>query len=214
MKNVLLWGLLLACSGYIAANAYSQYGPADPVAFVLAERQVMRLPEDGNAYYTTIFNPTDRVVDWFDSDARLKSLRKRTHFSTWEKADPMFSRYKRYHGNSSKTIVLVQDPYGRVVYSSASKPFPKSPSALADAIQGDIEANCHLLDRWRERRNPTPEPEPKPDEEVEPDFVDDEEAEGDPGSDFPFLLAGLGLLIGVAFGVGTSYYEQYYAAPV
>ncbi len=210
MKNVLLWGLLLACSGYIAANAYSQYSPDFPV---FAEKQVVRLPEDGHAYYTTIFNPTDRVVDWFESEGRLQSLRKRTHFSTWERSDPMFSRYKRYHGNTSKTIVLVQDPYGRVVYTSAGGPFPRTASQLADAIQQDIEANCNILKRWRERRNPAPEPAPEPD--VEPDFVDDEEeAESDPGSDFPFLLAGLGLVIGLAFGAGTSYYEQYYSAPV
>jgi hypothetical protein len=214
MKNVILWGLLLACAAYVGANAYTQYAPlARPLAEQFAERQIMKLPEDGNAYYTTVFVPASgrsAVPAWFESDPRLYSLKRQTHFTTFEADDPMYTRYKRYHGNSGKTVVLLQDPYGRVIYNSARTGLPRSASSLADAIQQDV-ANCHIFKRWRERRNPTPEPQPAPEpvDPDEPEFVEPEEA---PGSDFPFLLAGLGLVIGLAFGSGTAYYEQYYSA--
>lgn len=219
MKNTLIYALLLGCVGFVAANAYQDYAPAEfkiktqEVANAPARicgKQVMTLPEDGQHYYTTVYGNSKTVAGWFDSDVRLKDLKRRTHFSVFPKSDPMYSRYVKHHGNSAGTVVVLQDPYGRVIYNSRKHGLPTSGSALASAIQGDITANC-IFRRWRDRRDPEPEPapEPTPDDEV----VDDEEveeAEADPVDNFPYLLAGLGLAIGLGLGVATSYTEQYY----
>jgi hypothetical protein len=224
MKNIVIWTLLLGCTAYVASQAYQEYAPPDfkirtetlaqqvRKPQIICGKQIVNLPNDGHKYYTTVFTPAStqsKVVGWFKSNSTLVDLKRRTHYNEVSASDPMYARYKRYHGNSGKTVVLLQDPNGREIYCSARKGLPSTANGLASAIQGDITANC-IFRRWRDRAQPQPEPTPEPDdEEVSPD--DDEVVEpAEESNDFPFLLAALGLAIGLAFGVGTSYYEQYY----
>lgn len=224
MKNIVIWTLLLGCTAFVASQAVQEYAPpalrvttaswteqAEKPQFVCG-KQVMNLPEDGGKYYTTVFTPAkakSKAPGWFRSDPRLASLKARTHYNELSASDPMYARYKRYHGNSGKTVVLLQDPYGREVYCSARKGLPASASGLASAIQGDITANC-IFRRWRNQPQPEPEPAPEPDDEV----IDEDEEVVEPAeesTEFPFLIVAIGLAVGLALGIGTSYYEQYYA---
>jgi len=228
MKNIVIWTLLLGCTAYVASQAYQEYAPPDfkikaaslrtatwaeqaAKPQFICGKQIVNLPNDGGRYYTTVFTPAkaeSKATGWFRSNATLVDLRKRTHYNEVSASDPLYGRYKRYHGNTGKTVVLVQDPNGREIYCSARKGLPSSSNALASAIQGDITAKC-IFRRWRDRNQPEPEPTPEPDDEIQED--DDEVIEqAEESNDFPFLLAALGLAVGLAFGVGTSYYEQYY----
>lgn len=221
MKNIVLWTLLLGCVAFVASQAVQELPDVKLRTATAAEyaakpqiicgKQIVNLPNDGARYYTTVFGPSKKVAGWFQTNSTLSDLKRRTHYQEIGTNDPMYARYAKLHHNNGKTVVVLQDPNGKTVYNSYKTGVPASANGLASAIQGDITANC-IFRRWRDRRNPEPEPAPEPDGDEE--VVDEEEAEAEPvesESDFPFLLVALGLVVGLAAGVGTSYYEQYYS---
>lgn len=155
-----------------------------------AEDRIINLPEDGGAYYTSVFvhanwrvRPADRtLLAWFGSNRRLLSLRSQTHYNVYTERTPLFkTRYSRTI--KALPAVRVQAADGRVTYQSSVDNLPKSADGLADEIAGCI------FKKRKDRRHPTPVPVPDVDVDVDvtpvpviPDLVEPVKPE------FPWLL--------------------------
>lgn len=198
--------LLLLAALLVAVPAYSQE--------VVVGKQVMKLPEDSRAYFTTlIYPPGDTAtLNWFKTDPRLASLKSQTHVNIYSTSSVMYqTRYKKLFPVAP--VVVVQRPDG-VIVSKIVK--PKSADALAMQLQDDISASC-IFWRNRNRCNPSPSPAPSP----EPDPILDEDSpdldgQGAPVETqddyFPIGLAVGGFFVGLVIGVGWKYYDTYYKA--
>lgn len=166
-----------------------------------AGQQIMTLPEDGNAYFTSIFvpanwqaNPKSRaLVAWFDTDTQLRSLKTQTHFKVFAANDLMARRY--HNVVTELPCVMIQKPDGTRVYHAQGDSLPASATALAADIQGNLYMKCPL-------KKPEPEPEPA--------VVNGPPSLTGTAWEPNLILAALSLVAGLAFGAGTSYYEQYY----
>lgn len=145
-----------------------------------AKDRIIRLPEDGSVYYTSVFvkadwrrRPQDReLLAWFGSNPRLLSLRSQTHYNVYTERSPL---WKTRYSKTLTTLpsVRVQTANGRVTYQSSVGNLPKSADGLADEITGCIRK------RRKDRRHPTPTPKPDVDVDVDvtpapviPDFVE------------------------------------------
>lgn len=172
----------------------------------VAERQIMKLPEDGNAYYTTIFvdRGDNQIVSWFQTNEQLKSLKAQTHFKVFVAGDPMAARYRKTV--TAYPAVVVQKPDGTRVYQTQGNEVPTSAWGLASDIQGNLYERCP----WR-RPKPAPATPATPTDE--PPDLDNQGPPGTAGAtgwEPNLILAIISLIVGLGLGVGTSYYEQYY----
>jgi hypothetical protein len=173
----------------------------------MAEKQIIKLPEDGNAYFTSIFVPANwqndsksrELVAWFESHDQLRSLKAQTHFKVFAANDPMSQRYRNVV--TELPCVMIQKPDGTRVYHRQGAAVPTSPNGLAADIQGQLYSNCP----WRKPDEPPPDDEPVVDKSGPPTL-----ANGPAGFEPNVVLAVLALVAGLGLGVGTSYYEQYY----
>jgi hypothetical protein len=211
MKNIFVWILLLGCVGYIAGDAYKEYKPF--VAQPRPEQRVLELPEDGQAYYTSLFLPANWKADatsrsiysWFETNEQLRGLRAQTHWNVYDEND-LFYRTRYFKIAPVLPAVVIQDSTGRVVASVTTF---STPEGLVNDLQYGIETGC--IRRWRERREPVPAPAPVPAPQPTPGPIN-----GPPailgGSQWqpPYLLAAIGLAVGLGIGAGTKWYETYY----
>lgn len=210
MKNVFVWVLLLGCVGYIAGDAYKDYQPFLISKSEPAKQQVLELPEDGQAYYTSLFLPANWKADqtsrqlysWFETNQQLRGLKAQTHWNVYDEND-FFYRTRYFKIAPVIPAVVVQDSNGRVVASITTF---STPDQLVADLSGDMTA---CLRRWRERHNPEPAPAPAP--QPTPGPINGPPAIVTPqGWQPPYLLAAVGLVVGLAIGAGTKWYETYY----
>lgn len=142
------------------------------------QERVINLPEDGNAFYTTLFLPANWQKDgksrtlraWFDTQYQLASLKSQTHFNVVTTADAQWSKY-------APTVpvlpsVCLTTAAGDVYFKASGDTIPSSPSKLATAIDQSIERRCpNRKCPWKEEE-PTPTPPAVPDTTpVVPDTV-------------------------------------------
>lgn len=202
--KALMYGLIMACVG-LSVGSYQQLTAlnervADIKIPVITEQQVVTLPEDGKAYYTSLFLKADWQKDaksralksWFDTNITLASLRSQTHFNIVTPADPQWkSKY-------SKTVAelpcfALTDAEGNVVYKISGNNIPNDSKILASEVGR----------RCPNRRCPINETQPDEKETV-PDsgpILDSKPPELTPVSEeFPLWL---GLLLGMA-GVAAA----------
>jgi len=123
--------------------------------------RVVNLPEDGHAWYTTLFvsanyqsNPREReLVASFQSVPELRSLAAQTHFALVTPQSRTYGRYKASTG-AVTPCVIVQQPDGKVVYKSSGPKVPDDSWRLIDDIREAI--------RERFPHCPQPKPDPAP----------------------------------------------------
>jgi hypothetical protein len=193
-------------------NAATQVFDKTPVQF---EKQVLKLPEDGNAYYTSLFlRPGDeQIEEWFKTNPALASLRKQTHFNVYYTNTVRYRRYQKMVPVAP--AVVIQKPDGQKVYHEAGKDLPTTASGLAADIDGTF-MECFL----RPRRPRGPAPDVTPEDEPTDEPTDDEPTAKDgppkldkpaatPVADTPWLLVGIGLMIGLGAGIASKFHEQY-----
>lgn len=128
------------------------------------------------------------VLSWFQKDEKLASLRRTVHFHQINAGSAMYE--ERYAPNiKGLPTVRLQDGEGRVLYESWGSNLPKSPVALASAIETKTE---QLFDPpllpWRRQMQqkcgpqgcPSPQQELTPEDLMENDF-------GAPPVDVPII---------------------------
>ena len=211
MKNVFVWVLLLGCVGYIAGDAYKDYKPLISASVVKPTIQVIELPEDGQAYYTSLFLPTNWKADqtsrtlysWFDTNPQLRGLKAQTHWNVYDEND-FFYRTRYFKIAPVVPAVVVQDSTGKVVASVTTF---STPDQLVADLSGEM-TGC--LRRWRKEPEP-PAPAPAPAPQPAPGPINGPpDLVSRPQWQPPYLLAAVGLVIGLAIGAGTKWYETYY----
>lgn len=133
-----------------------------PTVQATVQQQVVNLPEDGKAYYTSLFlaknwqaDPRSREVRaWFDTNVTLASLKSQTHFNIVTPADPQWgAKYAQSVGNALP-CVAVTDASGGIVYKASAKTLPTKDNVLAAEVYQSVER--------RRRRCPINEPQPTP----------------------------------------------------
>ena len=218
MKNLILAAIAVAC---LVGGAMIDFENQDEARFTVCdnppvfEKQIINLPEDGNAYFTTCFLPDNwkedpksrALVAWFESHDQLKSLKSQTHWNIYTANSAMYqSRYRMMV--TALPAVVIQKPDGTRVYQQQGEAVPNSASALAADIQGQLYTNCP----WRKPDEPPPA-DPVVDEPPNLDGVGVPDMSSGGGTDWAMpsmLLIGISALAGLGLGVGTGYYEQYY----
>lgn len=127
---------------------------------------VLQLPEDANAWHTTVVYDAKTPVDApsrqlaanMAATPRLQSLAAQTKLHVFTPQDPLFrDRVSVYYGTTFPQII-VQAGDGQVVYKASGANIPAHGEELADHIATAIR-NC---DRCRPRPNPQPNPQPTP----------------------------------------------------
>lgn len=214
--------LLLAVVGLIGYDYSQTREMAHRPAPVVSE-QLPRLPEDGKAYYFTVFlcdkwaeMPACREVkSWVETNQKLVSLKAQTHYHLYTSDDPMFIRYK----GSIKEFpcVVLQRADGKCLYKMSGSNVPKTASGLADALIKTFPTTQGYCLRGRGtcpyvKPQPAPQPAPVVPDTVAP-FVPDtiispppEESEGLP----TFVVLGL-LVAGGAAAIGPKVIQKYKA---
>ncbi len=162
------------------------------------EEQVIDLPEDGGAWYTTLFlhadwrqRPQERqLAAWFASNPRLASLKAQTHWNVHTQKDRMY-RARWAHVVSVWPCVLLQTSDGKVRYKASGDNIPSN----ADQLASDITTRLFPCPKPKPKPNPTPAPDTNP---VIPDTTPDITPDAGPaGEDFPWALLIVGILVAV-----------------
>lgn len=201
--KALMYGLVMACVG-LSVGSYRQLTAlnervSDIKIPVITEQQVVTLPEDGKAYYTSLFLKADYQKDkksrelksWFDTNITLASLRAQTHWNVVTTADP---QWKAKYSKSVPELpcFALTDADGNVVYKVSGNNIQN-----ANVLAAEVGRRCP------NRKCPTPEPVPDEKETV-PDsgpILDSKPPVFEPANEeFPLWL---GLLLGLA-GVAAA----------
>jgi hypothetical protein len=133
MRKLLLISILLALVSSCCICRGAEYSPG-----VLSQERVINLPQDQSKWYISVVgDPNDpayqKILDWFDSNDSLISLKNQVHFCPVSSKTDMYK--ERYAANTaSLPMVRLQDSSGTVVYEVAGKNIPMSPEALNGAM--------------------------------------------------------------------------------
>ncbi|MHB1033261.1 MAG: hypothetical protein ACYC35_05060 [Pirellulales bacterium] len=191
--------------------------PETPVA-----EQVIELPEDGEAYHTSIFTHADwqarpderRLVAWFAGNARLASFKAQTHAHHVTPDDPIFPRFR--DTIAELPAVVVQQASGRVLYKTSGPRIPESAERLANDIALVFPNRPVLLPWNRPRPCPGPNcPQPKPEPQPAPPDVDvnvapiPDVAPAEPNPNGALSLALAGGAAALAGGVAYAWRKRY-----
>ncbi len=146
--KILLFGLFVLMAGMVT------YGDI--------QERVIDLPEDGNKWFTSLFlhdswqgKPQESmVVNAFETDRRLISLKGQTVFNTYTESDP---HYRETFAEAIPELpaITVQRPDGTIVYKASAGNIPRSGPAIADSIQRTSRRRC-----WRGQCEPDNEVQP------------------------------------------------------
>ena len=205
--------LVLLCVGSMA-NAQTM--KADPAyGVVYSEEQITNLPQDQNRYYVSVLgSPSEQkyqqVKSWFTSHKGLASLRNQTHFNEITTDSVMYT--ERYAKTVAQTpCVRVQDAQGNVIYQASGNHIPMSAEALHKGIATEFRRRRCPGPCPAPTPAPAPQPEPTPQPDVTPpqDTVPEPEPEANEPYWVVYLLAGVGLLAGIGFGVARKFKETY-----
>jgi hypothetical protein len=139
--------------------------------------RVIDLPEDAGAWHTSVFtneklSPREKqILDWFENDPQLASLKRQTHFHHYTPANSVFSRYANLTAGGLPVVVL-QDASGNVVFKASGDQVPPAPWPLVRGIIDCVRAHCPHCPRPKPKPEPSPEPDDVPDDKpVIPDIV-------------------------------------------
>lgn len=183
----------------------------------LRAEQVIDLPQDGGRYYTSIFlNEASNIPGWFQSDARLATLKAQTQFNVVQTSDPQFA--ERYGKAVTEfPCVAITKADGSLIFKASGKNLPNNSADLVAMIRAAAavktqnagpERYCqpdtgHESCRCRPKPAPVVQPTPPVDEKV-PDLLGGEMAEAEAE---PRLPVWLGVMLGVA-GAGFAIVPQ------
>lgn len=109
------------------------------IACFAATEERVAPPEDAAAFHLSIVGSTsdpwyNALLDWFQSDENLASLRRTVHWHAVTTGTPMYN--ERYAPNTpSLPMVRLQDGKGGVLYQACGSELPRTPEALASAIE-------------------------------------------------------------------------------
>ena len=191
----------------IAERFAAMEAAVNTIAAQPIEERIIELPEDGNAWYTTIISPektvkNDPIARKLEANLkvnpRLASLIAQTHVNRYHPSHPMWNaKYRPIYGDNPPTAIVVQTPDGKVCYKATGANIPSDGDALADSIARAI-ADC------RPRPNPSPTPTPDPTPPVIPDTVPD--IGPDESATTEENLAALLILMGIA-GLGGGFIQ-------
>jgi len=164
---------------------------------VPARERVIQLPEDGQAYHTTVIvsaNWRERrseryLLGWFASHPGLASLKAQTHFHQYDTTDALY-KTRLAHAVPDTPAVVVQQADGKVVYKASGVNLPQS----ADELAGNISISLGGC-----RPRPRPQPAPKPDVDVDVDVTPIPDIAPQPARpEFPWVLLIVAVLLGAA----------------
>jgi hypothetical protein len=203
---------------------------ADGVNGVICEERVINLPQDQGGWYISVVGAIgdanyQRVLGWFNTDAKMKKLRDTVHFCPVATDTAIYrERYAMTTGLYKITAlpcVRLQRSDGSVVYQACGKNIPMTSQGLYGALANGVQMSEGIFPilPWRremERRcpcpqpNPNPNPNPDPDPEPQPigppDAPDVPEVESDLP---PVWLIVLMLVAGVGAGVAYQWKKTY-----
>lgn len=188
--------------------------------------QIITLPEDGSRYYTSVFlNGESAIPGWFQTDSRLATLKRQTHFNVMQTSDPQFvERYGK--AVTEFPCIALTKADGTVVFKASGKNVPNRPADLVAMIRavttvkaqvaaevsgcnGDCNGQCGK-DSCRCRPRPSPVT-PAPVTPVVPDVIPDllgQEAKPEE-KEVPFWLGVLLAVGGVGAAIGPKVMKKY-----
>ena len=165
-----------------------------------ARERVIQLPEDGQAYHTTVVvsaNWRERraeryLLGWFAAHPGLASLKAQTHFHQYDQGSVLY-KTRLAHAVPDAPAVVVQTADGKVVYKASGANLPQSADELASNISISL-GGC------RPRPRPPAPPQPQPDVDVDVHPIPDV-APQPARPEFPWALLVVAVLIGGAVPV-------------
>jgi len=140
-----------------------------------AQEQIFDLPEDGGAWYTTIFVDPDwraksnqrSLVAWFEVSPGLRSLKAQTHWNQYLTDSPQYVT-KWASKVAFVPCVMVQNSKGKVVYRASGTNIPTHADQLVVDIHTMIEGCCP----WKPKPKPNPDTDVVPTPDTNPDTSD------------------------------------------
>lgn len=207
--------LLGSALGHYAPAAFPDALPVlaqAPAPETPIREQIIDLPEDGTQWWTVICVTPDwrndpnqrRLVQSFDAEPRLRSLKAQTKFVVYTTRDPWY-RQAFASAIAALPAVLVENGKGCVYFKASGAGLAKKPAELGRAIATRIEQCCP-----RPKPKPQPEPQPKPEPlPVTPPTIPDIDVDTTPPPTTQSPLAALvAALVGAAAGVGNQYRKE------
>jgi hypothetical protein len=106
-------------------------------------------PADGDKYFLSVWTSPNwkensseaTLVKWFDADARLRDLKRKTHWHHYPADALMIQRYSAFISAADLPCVTLQRADGGVVYKASRENIPKTAEALCEAMK-----QAHNLD--------------------------------------------------------------------
>ena len=163
----------LICVLLILGCATTASMATEPLYGVIAEERVINLPNDQAKWYVSVVgNSSDvnyqKVIGWFDTNAKLKKLKDQVHFCPVTKGTAIYN--DRYAPNvSGLPTIRVQTANGETVYEAYGNNIPMSADGLNNAIaERVLPWRKQVDDRCGPKPCPKPEPNPPLDPEPQP----------------------------------------------
>ncbi len=160
---------------------------AEPMYGVIAEERIINLPNDQAKWYVSVVgNSSDvnyqKVISWFNTDAKLKKLKDQVHFCPVAKGTAIYD--SRYAKNVTELpTIRVQRADGEVIYEAYGNNIPMSADGLNNAIAEQVMPwRKRMEDKCGPRPCPSPNPNPSPPVDPEPQPIIDGEV---PDMDVP-----------------------------
>lgn len=168
-----------------------------------ARDRVTVLPEDGEAYYISIFtttnwktNPQEReLVNMMVADPKVSSYTSQMHYTHYVASDAMYrARLKTYVGDTLPSVV-VQRADGAVIYKASGSHVPSNANAMASQLSSIKFKPCPKPD-------PKPNPQPQPQPQPQPATIPDTNGPSD-GPPLGLLMIALG--VGAVLGLSNEF---------
>ena len=169
--SLCLLGLTLVSVALLSERSLAAEAAPPPAPSAIAER-VLDLPEDGEAWYTTLLvHPPisrdihdQRLLEAFDTEDRLRSLKTQTRFHVYANDHPIYQQRFAPHVQRLPAVFVQRGASGEVVFSASGPEVAEHPHRLGHAIQQAICRRCP-----HGRCQPVlPQPTPPPDTPVLP----------------------------------------------
>jgi hypothetical protein len=187
---------------------------------VLAKEHIVNMPQDQGKWHISVISDKgdNRILDWFDSNSKMKSLKNSVHFHYVTTDSAIYKeRYAANEGNAKITAlpcVRVQNAEGVIAYQVCGNQIPMTTeglyAAISEAVNGAGDRKEILP--WRHNHsNPTPKPEPEPDpipapEPIVPVTPDTPAVE--PDNSGPTVIGIAICIAGLVIGIGIGQWKK------